>query len=182
MSLEEKTRARLEAIFQAYYQELYKFAISQVKNPHDAEDIVQQVAYNFSNVYSKKYFASDAKLKRYLLTILDNKIRNYWRDKKRENNRVTPTDTLPERLSITLEDEVFSKYNAELICRCINEMSGPYGTYLKLALDQETPEDIALVLNVKVSSLRSYASRARDLLKKACEENEIEVGKYGKRK
>ena len=183
MSLEEKTRARLQEIFQQYYQDLYKYAYSRIGNVQDAEDIVQQVALNFSRVYSKKHFASDKKLKRYLLSILDDKVKNHWRDTARKNAHIQTMDTLPERTTMTLEDEVFSKYNAELIFRCINELPERYSTYLMLALDPETTaEDIALVLNVKVDSLRSTASRAKKLLKKACEAHEIEVGRYGKRK
>lgn len=183
MSLEEKTRARLEAIFLTYYQDLYRYAYSKIKDAHDAEDIVQQVALNFSRIYSKRHFESDEKLKHYLLSILDDKIKNYWRDVNRKAALIQTVDTLPEHPTLTLEDEVFSNYDAEIIRRCINELPERYGTYLKLALDPEVaPETIANILNVKPDTLRSIASRARKLLKKACEAMEIEVGGYGKRK
>lgn len=183
LSLEEATRARLEAIFREYYQDLYRYAYSKIGNAHDAEDIVQLVALNFSRIYSERHFESDEKLKHYLMSILDGKIKNYWRDTARKGAHVQTVDTLPERPTLTLEDEVFSRYDAELIRRCINELPERYGTYLRLALDPDsTPETIAEILGVKIDSLRSIASRARKLLKKACEAMEIEVGRDGKRK
>lgn len=183
MSLEEATRARLEAIFREYYQDLYRYACSKIRNADDAEDIVQQVALNFSRVYSKRHFESDEKLKHYLMSILDGKIKNYWRDTSRKEAHVQTVDILPERPTLTLEDEVFSRFDAETISRCINELPKRYSTYLRLALDPEVdPETIAEILGVKIDSLRSIASRARKLLKKACEDMEIEVGRNGKRK
>lgn len=183
MSLEEKTRARLEEIFLTYYQDLYRHAYSKVQNAHDAEDIVQQAALNFSRVYSERHFESDEKLKHYLMSILDDKIKNFWGDTARKAARIQTVDTLPEYPTLTLEDEVFSNYDAKIICRCINELPERYGTYLKLALNPEvTPETIASILGVKTDTLRSIASRARKLLKKACEAMEIEVGGNGKRK
>lgn len=65
LSLEEKTRARLEAIFRKYYQNLYRYARSRIENAQDAEDIVQQTALNFSKVYSNRHFESEEKLKQY---------------------------------------------------------------------------------------------------------------------
>lgn len=112
MSLEEKTRARLEAIFLTYYQDLYRYAYSKVKDAHDAENIVQQVAYNFSRIYSEKYFESDKKLKHYLMSILEEKLKKYWRDIAGNAVHIQTVDTLPEHSTLTLEDKAFGNYNA----------------------------------------------------------------------
>lgn len=67
----------LERFIKEYRDELFKFFLSNVKNPEVAEDMTHDVLLNLTRQYQKS--ADIQNLKSYLFTAAKNHVINYWK-------------------------------------------------------------------------------------------------------
>ena len=70
-------------LFDAYSDDLYRFAVYYVGTKHDAEDIIQDV---FLKLLSKPIVLKHGKEKAYLMTVTANSCKNYLKSAFRKTN------------------------------------------------------------------------------------------------
>lgn len=176
MGSQDDRNTRLEKIFIDNMQGMYRFALSRMHDPEEAAEVVQTAALKFLTIFDEKSHIPDKKLRAYLFDIVDTRCKNHKRDDKRRWNFAIRNIINFEPLTPPLEDQVFGKIDAEIIRECIEELPDEYAKYLRLSADPYiTPKILAEILEVKPSSLRMIRSRARKMLKEACDAKGVEV-------
>lgn len=68
-------------MYQSIYQDLYRFALCMMRNPHDAEDAVSEAVVNaYGNIQSLR---EESAFKSWIFQILSNVCKRRWKDKVR---------------------------------------------------------------------------------------------------
>lgn len=89
MGKEEKLA--FESYFQSYYQQAFKYTIKKVSDAQTAEDLVMDAFVSCHQKFDE-FDPERAKFATWLYVILNNKIKNYYRDKK----EYEPLEDCPE--------------------------------------------------------------------------------------
>lgn len=139
-------------VIEKYSNTVYRLAISRTKSIHDAEDIMQNVFIKFMDCNIK--FESDDHIKAWLIKVTINFSKNLltsaWFKK---------TTILDEDIVETIEEE--SK-----VYRFVLDLPTKYRTAIHLFYYEDmTTANIAEILNIKESTVRSQLHRARNMLK-----------------
>ncbi|MCT4636874.1 MAG: sigma-70 family RNA polymerase sigma factor [Bacteroidales bacterium] len=142
-----------------YYLPLLKYISKRVKNRHDAEDLTQDVFYKLS-VADKSDIGN---LKSWIYTIARNSIIDYYRTKK--DNTTTLDDTYIS------DNSAPEAYDIAELGRCIvpfiEKLPEDYKTVITLSELEGIPQkDIATILNMNYTTVRSRVQRGRAKLKK----------------
>lgn len=188
MNHQDEKDAWLDQIVTDNQKLMYQIAYTRLKKKEDVDDVVQQAAIMFTKQYYKyEYYKdkTDDEMRRLLAQITRRRVSVFLRDEGRRMGWIDQSSM--ESADIpwddSLEEIVFGKIGAEMIRDTIRELPEEYATYLYLSAELGlSPENIADVLQVKPSSLRMIAYRARKMLRAACESKGLEVGNRGKRK
>ena len=146
--------ADFEAAYERYADMLYRIALSDLGNPHDAQDAVQEtfVAY-FSY---KGTFESEEHRKAWLIRVLINKVRDELRRKKVRS--YTPFEDVPEIASAEPEDRG--------VMEEIQKLPEKYKTPIILHYLEDIPiERIAAILGITLSGAKMRLKRGRDMLR-----------------
>ena len=143
-----------EAAYEKYADMLYRIALSDLGNTHDAEDAVQDtfVAY-FSY---KGSFETEEHLKAWLIRVLINKARDELRRKKVRSH--ASFDEIPEIASAEPEDRG--------VMEVIQKLPEKYKTPIILHYLEDIPvERIAKILGITLSGAKMRLKRGRDMLR-----------------
>lgn len=143
-----------EAAYEKYADMLYRIALSDLGNTHDAEDAVQDtfVAY-FSY---KGSFETEEHLKAWLIRVLINKARDELRRKKVRSH--ASFDEIPEIASAEPEDRG--------VMEEIQKLPEKYKTPIILHYLEDIPvERIAKILGITLSGAKMRLKRGRDMLR-----------------
>lgn len=143
-----------EAAYDKYADVLYRIALSDLGNTHDAEDAVQDtfVAY-FSY---KGSFESEEHRKAWLIRVLINKARDELRRKKVRSH--ASFDEIPEIASAEPEDRG--------VMEEIQKLPEKYRTPIILHYLEDIPiERIAKILGITLSGAKMRLKRGRDMLR-----------------
>ena len=149
-------RERLfEEVYRAYGSTLYRFCLLQMKNPADAEDILQEVFYK--RLYRAPSFASPEHERRWLFRVALNQCRDAWKHSSRSelpletaSPAVTPEElglleqvaSLPEKLRTVIHLHYYEGYDVR---------------------------EIAQLLGVTVSAVKMRMKRGREALRERLE-------------
>lgn len=149
----------------AYYQSLYRFALSLSKQPFDAEDLVHQTYLKWMKNSSKIRNAD--RIKSWLFTTLHREFLHHQKSKSRqtlvENDQL---DTLAETTPI----EPGQKIDAELAMKLIQRVPEPFRAPLALFYVQDfSYREIAEVLEVAPGTVMSRLYRGKQILKELVE-------------
>ena len=143
-----------DAAYEKYADMLYRIALSDLGNTHDAEDAVQDtfVAY-FSY---KGSFETEEHLKAWLIRVLINKARDELRRKKVRSH--ASFDEIPEIASAEPEDRG--------VMEEIQKLPEKYKTPIILHYLEDIPvERIAKILGITLSGAKMRLKRGRDMLR-----------------
>lgn len=143
-----------EAAYDKYADMLYRIALSDLGNTHDAEDAVQDtfVAY-FSY---KGTFETEEHRKAWLIRVLINKARDELRRKKVRSH--ASFDEIPEIASAEPEDRG--------VMEEIQKLPEKYKTPIILHYLEDIPiERIAKILGITLSGAKMRLKRGRDMLR-----------------
>ena len=143
-----------EAAYDKYADMLYRIALSDLGNTHDAEDVVQDtfVAY-FSY---KGTFETEEHRKAWLIRVLINKARDELRRKKVRSH--ASFDEIPEIASAEPEDRG--------VMEEIQKLPEKYKTPIILHYLEDIPiERIAKILGITLSGAKMRLKRGRDMLR-----------------
>jgi len=146
-----------------------------VKNPEDAEELLLDGFYKFFKKISSFNYQGEAALYAWLKRIMVNECLMFLR---RKNVFTIVTDATAEE--IPLPEDAFDNLSAEEIFKLIIQLPVGYRTVFNLfAIEGMTHVEIAGLLNISEGTSRSQFSKAKILLQKMLEQNDI---KYVKRR
>ena len=165
---EARTRAdeeTLAALVSQYSGTLYRVAFSVLRNPSDAEDAVQEA---FLRVLRHRDTLHEVRDQRVWL------IRIVWNivlDRKRRSKTRPETDDVAELARVlpaagmSAEDRVAAAQHHARVLACVEELPAKERQVLMLsAFEELTSVEIASVLGITESSVRSRLFRARNLM------------------
>ena len=148
-------KACFTSAVERYQNMVYRAALHSLGNPQDADDAVQEV---FLRLYkTKEDFRGEEHLRRWLLRVAVNYCRDVLRSPWRK--RRVSLDDLPET-------PVFEKPEQAELYREVMALPEKYRTVLNLFYYEElSVQEIADLLQVRLSTVTTRLSRAREQLK-----------------
>lgn len=161
-----------ELLVQRYKKRVFEFIYFQIKqNNHDAEDLAQDV---FIELYNKaKSFRKESKFSTYLFSIAKNIVFNYFRATSRRFSfsLIFSKEKQPEVTDI--QEQLKGEIDQQHIFSAINSLS-PDERQIIYLCDKEdfSYTQISDILNIKIGTVRSRLSTARNkVIKKLRESN-----------
>ena len=148
-----QTKEYKHMIIEKYFNMIYRLAVSQTKDIHNAEDITNEVFLKYMN--SSKTFESEEHIKAWLIRVTVNSSKSLFSSSWFKKN--VP---LEEDIPVDMPEEESEVYGAVL------KLPPKYRAVIHLFYyeDMKTAQ-IAQILNLKETTVRSQLSRARDMLK-----------------
>ena len=144
-----------EQVYQTYGSSLYRFCLLQMKNPADAEDILQEVFCK--RLYRAPAFASPDHERRWLFRVALNQCRDAW---KRSSRSELPLETASD--AVTPEELGLLEQ--------VSELPEKERTVLHLHYwEGYALREIAALLGVTVPTVKMRLKRGRDALRKRWE-------------
>ena len=147
--------ALFEQVYQTYGSSLYRFCLLQMKNPADAEDILQEVFCK--RLYQAPAFSSPDHERRWLFRVALNQCRDAW---KRSSRSELPLETASD--AVTPEELGLLEQVAELPEKERTVLHLHYWEGYAL-------REIAALLGVTVPTVKMRLKRGRDALRKRWE-------------
>ena len=144
-------------VYEAYGPSLYRFCLLQMKNPADAEDIMQEVF--LKRLYQAPEFQSPDHERRWLFRVALNQCRDEW---KRSRRTELPLDEAV-LISVPPEDREILEQVAALPEKLRTVIHLHYYEGYSL-------EEIASLLGVSLSAVKMRMKRGRDALRNRLEE------------
>ena len=153
----EETEQLFERVYQTYGPSLYRFCLIQMKNPVDAEDILQEVFCK--RLYRAPAFASPDHERRWLFRVALNQCRDAWKRSSRRNLPLEAASAAvtPEELGLLEHVAALPEHQRTAIHLHYYE-----GYSLR---------EIAQLLGVTVPTVKMRLKRGRDALRKTWEES-----------
>ena len=137
-------------VIDKYSDMVYRLALAQTKNKHDAEDLFQEVFLRY--IAKPRTFESEEHRKAWLIRVTINRSRSFWAAWFRK------TETLDESLvAETKAEDDISEYLALLPQK--------YRPVIHLFYYEEmSVKEIGEILDAKESTVRTWLTRARSIL------------------
>lgn len=150
----------ITTLWEKFRKELKVFVLNKIRNPADAEDLLQDVFVKIISNIDKINQAHN--LRQYLYGIVRNTVNDYFRNQKNNSK-------IPEPLEFISEDEAQS-LNETIAENClkpfIDTLPLKYREALWMAeFDEVSQKDLAGVLNISYSGAKSRVQRGREKLK-----------------
>jgi RNA polymerase sigma factor (sigma-70 family) len=157
-----------EQFVEQYYQWLLRFVCRKVGNREQAEDLLHDALLDAHLGLSK--YRGEAALSAWVLGVLSNKIRRYYRYQANLPNIVHDDRLLyDEPVSNSDPSELLSQtQRLDCLCDFVDALPEHIRCALcQVALDGETYALVARHLNIPVGTLRSQLSRVREKMRNA---------------
>ncbi len=169
------SRISYELLVQRYKKRIYEFIYFQIKqNSHDAEDLTQEV---FFELYKKAgNFRKESKFSTYLFSIAKNIVFNHFRSTSRRFSFTQIFNKEKEPEVTDLQEQLIDKVNQQQVISAINCLSADERQIIYLCDKEDfSYAQISDILNVKVGTVRSRLSTARNKAIKKLRENNHEM-------
>ncbi len=154
-------------IYNRYYKAMYNIANRIVKNPAEAEDVMQE---SFLNAFTKLHtfkgeVAFGAWLKR---IVVNNSIYHYNKEKR---NRAVDLDEIMYKVEdndeVALDSNGFAELKAQKVMETMKSLKDNYRVSLTLHLIEGYDYDeISEIMNISYANCRTTISRAKQSLRK----------------
>lgn len=147
-----RTEEFIDKVLEDYSNMVYRLALSQTKNPADAEDVFQEVFLRL--IRSDKEFESEEHIKAWLIQVTINCSRKLFA-------------TAWFRHTVPLEEDIpFETKEDSEVYSAVLALPLKYRTVIHLYYyEGYTLDEIAKILSKKPATIRSQLARARNLLK-----------------
>lgn len=155
-------RLKTEDAMEKYRDNVFAAAFSILKNPDDADDIVQETFLAYHR--ETKDFESEEHIRAWLLRVAINKAKN-------ESRKLFRRARVP--LEEYMETLIFETPAAENLFEEVMKLPSKYRIVLHLFYYEDYPvKDISAMLGVSESNVKVRLNRGRKLLKGLLEEEE----------
>ncbi len=159
----EKDQNSLEKLYEITKVDVYKFALSYLKNADDAEDVMQDTYINIHRYAS--LYNSQNKAMSWILKITKNLCLNKIKARKKTNDISDYEGELKENEK---------GYNVVLIKTILNDLSDEERKIFMLSTVENFKfKEIALILNLKLSTVLSKYNRAIKRVQKKYKEGNM---------
>jgi RNA polymerase sigma-70 factor, ECF subfamily len=150
----------LENVVIAYYQQLYRYALSLTGQEADAADLTQQTAVKFALKWQE--IRNDTAIKSWLYTTL---YREFLLSRRRQRKTVEFDESLmPQIFEKSSPQEI--KADAKTALELLNRMEEPHRSVLSLFyIEDLSYREIADILEVPSGTVMSRLSRAKDAMR-----------------
>ena len=156
----DEDKNKLEQLYTTYKQTMFYSANRILKDEYLAEDVVHQAFLRIIDNLSKIDKIDCHKTKGFIVIIVENIAIDFYRKRKRENNRSF------DKIEVYIED-IKAKDNFILsdIEEAILKLPINYSTVLRLKYSQGySNKEVAQILNISEENVRQRISRARKRL------------------
>lgn len=156
-----------------YGDMLFKLSLLRLQNLQDAEDVVQEVFYQY--LKRQEPFESEEHEKAWLLKVTLNACRKMWGSAWRRHHSGCEleeyfTGTL-EADPADLEEDVLDREDRSRVLAAVLALPAKYRDVIHLFYYQElSVQEIAKITGSGVSTVTSQLTRARDLLRRSLKE------------
>ncbi len=139
-------------IVEKYFDTVYRLALSQTKDAHKADDVLQEVFLRY--IKTDKVFESEEHIKAWLIRVTINCSRSIF-----TSSWFKKTVSLSDSLSFEIPEQS-DVYNA------VAALPKKYRTVIHLFYFEDLPvKEIARYLKIKESTVKSQLHRGREMLK-----------------
>jgi RNA polymerase sigma factor (sigma-70 family) len=153
-----------ERLYKAHVQDVYRYALMVLRNPEDAEDVVQTTFLKAYRVFARGERPRTARP--WLITIAHNTCRTRLRDAKRRPQEVA----FEERLAESAEAEPRDGVEPKELLRALGALSFNQRSALVMReLEGRSYSEIAHVLEVSPSAVETLLFRARRAVREQLE-------------
>ncbi|MBI1863538.1 RNA polymerase sigma factor [Candidatus Microgenomates bacterium] len=152
----------LYEFFKAHEVPLSRFIQRQVSDPHEVEELTQEVFIDF--IESLRNFRGDAKVKTFLFSIARHKIIDYIRRKKIKKIVFSklPPKVVEGLQSIIIDDDIDKKELQEKIAHVFAKLPNDYKVILRLKyIENRKMKEIAASFSLSFKAAESLLYRAR---------------------
>ncbi len=150
-------------VYEAYKRTVYAVAFNYVRNPEDANDLVQEVFIKLLN--SNTEFENEEHRKAWLIRVSSNMSKNYLRDNK--SNREVP-----------LEEDIpyFQEYEDNELLKIVFQLPEKYRIPIHLFYYEDLSiKEIAEALELPEATVKVRLKRGRDKLQKVLRQEDWEL-------
>lgn len=128
-----------EKLYEAYYMQVYSYALSLAKNRVDAEDIAQTAFYKAMTTESK--FRGESGELTWLCSIARNAFIDRKRRESKEGTEPLPDNELPSDFHVEMENALADRDDAFRIHTVLHALPEPYKEVFTLRVFGELPYD-----------------------------------------
>lgn len=164
--MQGKQSAQLE-IYNRYYRAMYNTAFRIVKDPAEAEDVMQE---SFLSAFTKLHtFKGDVTFGAWLKRIvINNSIYHY---KKQQKNRTVDLDDIMYKVEdndgVASDQNGYTELKAQKVMETMKSLKDNYRVSLTLHLIEGYDyEEISEIMNISYANCRTTISRAKESLRK----------------
>ncbi|WP_318344598.1 RNA polymerase sigma factor [Flagellimonas baculiformis] len=164
--MQGKQSAQME-IYNRYYKAMYNTAYRIVKDPAEAEDVMQE---SFLSAFTKMHtFKGDVTFGAWLKRIvINNSIYHY---KKQQKNRTADLDDIMYKVEdndgVASDQNGYTELKAQKVMETMKSLKDNYRVSLTLHLIEGYDyEEISEIMNISYANCRTTISRAKESLRK----------------
>lgn len=150
--------SNFEVIYDQYADMLYRIALSYVRNPQDAEDVLQDVFLRY--LKTPKVFRDEDHQRSWLVRVTINRCKDIFRSRKND---------------LPFEEEVFASMDKEAltVMDLLEKLPDKYRRVVILhELEGYRIEEVAKMLHLTISAVKMRLSRAKKMLRKEVDKKE----------
>ena len=161
-------KLRFNDLYEKYKTEVMQYAISIVKNHHDAEEVSQEVWLVIARRLDELRFENEKSLKAFLMKIVKHKSVDVVRKRKIMSDYISDPDSSMDTLPTDYDSVLLAicqRESVDTIHRCINALDEIYRDVLSFYyFHQRSAREIADFLSMDVRAVRKRIERGRSML------------------
>lgn len=173
--------SELQVKIDCYSVMLFKIAYLRLQNVQDAEDVVQEVFYQY--IRHEEAFLSEEHEKAWLIKVTLNACRKLWRsawhrhrggdiEDMNKYGSDNADNLIQGKAARNLEEEILKVEKGRLILQAVKALPVKYRDVIHLFYYEDMcVKEIAKVTGRKESTVTSQLTRARELLRKSLKED-----------
>lgn len=170
--MQDDKQTAFEKYYMEYYSQVYKYILKKISNPSQAEDLAMDT---FVSCYQNfdKFDISKASFATWLYVVLNNRIKNYYRDKK-------TTDSIDDHteLSDSFENDIVEAIHLSEMKKILENalliLDAQEQKLIRLKyFDGEKSTSISTKTGLSPGNVRVHLHRAIKKLKNYFEENNV---------
>ena len=162
-----------EAIYSRYYIPVYRFFFKHVNLKEESEDLTSDVFYSCLKNFNK-YDPAKASVSTWIFVVANNKLKNYYRDKKESISIEEPTIQTKLFETPDIEGAIFLTQMKENLEEALESLPKKERAIIELRYYSElNSEEIAAEIGITAGNVRVIIMRALKKLAKYFEDNEI---------
>ena len=165
LCLEGDRNAQME-IYDRYYKEMYNTAVRIVKDPMEAEDIMQE---SFMSAFTKLHtFKGDVTFGAWLKRIvINNSIYQYRKQQRKQEVGLDSVMYKVEDNDVVDDDHGSTERKAQKVLEAMKKLKDNYRVSLTLHLIEGYDyEEICSIMDISYANCRTTISRAKESLRK----------------